>query len=203
MKVLAKFVLQDDSLTGNSRLGFATLACYLASYLIPILYVFVDGREDYPGQVVHFLPHLTVTDERFDRIHPEWKVDAGFINNHLTAALRLDAKLSSHPIEVAVPDAGQIGQIFDSLSYSKAASGASVLVCQIRATKLMDAGSSSHAVEVRWGGQVPQRRVVVPQETPVFEYGLSKLVGRYWRSDWQARSESRGFSWLTRDARRT
>jgi aminopeptidase 2 len=58
------------------------------------------------------------------RIHPEWKVDAQFINDHLTAALRLDAKLSSHPIEVEVPDAGQIGQIFDSLSYSKAASGA-------------------------------------------------------------------------------
>ncbi|KAI9431112.1 peptidase family M1-domain-containing protein [Lactarius indigo] len=58
-----------------------------------------------------------------DKIHPEWKADASFINKHLTAALRLDAKLSSHPIEVAVPDAGQIGQIFDSLSYSKAASG--------------------------------------------------------------------------------
>jgi aminopeptidase N len=57
------------------------------------------------------------------RIHPEWKVDAEFINNHLTGALRLDAKLSSHPIEVEVPDAGQIGQIFDELSYSKAASG--------------------------------------------------------------------------------
>ncbi|KAH9070829.1 leucyl aminopeptidase [Lactarius deliciosus] len=36
-----------------------------------------------------------------DKIHPEWKVDADFINNHLTVALRLDAKLSSHPIEVA------------------------------------------------------------------------------------------------------
>ncbi|KAI0294885.1 leucyl aminopeptidase [Multifurca ochricompacta] len=57
-----------------------------------------------------------------DKIHPEWKVDADFINTHLSAALRLDAKLSSHPIEVEVPDAGQIGQIFDALSYSKAAS---------------------------------------------------------------------------------
>jgi aminopeptidase 2 len=46
---------------------------------------------------------------------------------HLSAALRLDAKLSSHPIEVEVPDAGQIGQIFDSLSYSKAASGMSIV----------------------------------------------------------------------------
>jgi aminopeptidase 2 len=56
------------------------------------------------------------------QIHPEWNVDADFINTHLTAALHLDSKQSSHPIEVAVPDASQIGQIFDSLSYSKAAS---------------------------------------------------------------------------------
>lgn len=34
----------------------------------------------------------------------------------------MDAKLSSHPIEVECPDANRIGQIFDSLSYSKAAS---------------------------------------------------------------------------------
>ncbi|KAH8983497.1 leucyl aminopeptidase [Lactarius akahatsu] len=74
--------------------GFATLACSMGEKII------------------------------LDKIHPEWKVDADFINKHLTAALCLDAKLSSHPIEVAVPDAGQIGQIFDSLSYSK---GASVL----------------------------------------------------------------------------
>ncbi|KAH9169600.1 hypothetical protein EDB89DRAFT_1984223 [Lactarius sanguifluus] len=66
-----------------------------------------------------------------DKIHPEWKVDADFINKHLTVALRLDAKLSSHPIEVAVPDAGQIGQLFDPLSYSKAASGASIRVRQL------------------------------------------------------------------------
>ena len=44
-------------------------------------------------------------------INPEWNVDAGFVIPQLTAALRLDAKLSSHPIEVVVPDAGQIGQI--------------------------------------------------------------------------------------------
>ncbi|KAJ2930053.1 hypothetical protein H1R20_g7024, partial [Candolleomyces eurysporus] len=34
----------------------------------------------------------------------------------------LDAKLSSHPIEVDCPDANHINQIFDALSYSKAAS---------------------------------------------------------------------------------
>ena len=82
------------------------------------------------------------------RIHPEWKVDAQFINHHLTAALRLDAKLSSHPVEVEVPDAGQIGQIFDSLSYSKAASGAVCRSHQI--VLLMDGNSAPHAIEVRW-----------------------------------------------------
>ena len=90
---------------------------------------FADGREDHPGQVGDTaLSTFLGTNERLNRIHPEWKVDADFINSHHTAALRLDAKLSSHPIEVAVPDASQIGQIFDSLSYSKAASGASVRV---------------------------------------------------------------------------
>lgn len=59
----------------------------------------------------------------FCRIYPEWNVHSEFINDHLNKALNLDAKLSSHPIEVECPDANQINQIFDSLSYSKAASG--------------------------------------------------------------------------------
>lgn len=57
-----------------------------------------------------------------DKIYPEWKVDSEFISEHLNDALELDAKLSSHPIEVHCPDANQINQIFDSLSYAKAAS---------------------------------------------------------------------------------
>jgi aminopeptidase 2 len=73
------------------------------------------------------------------RVFPEWKVDSEFISDHLNRALSLDAKLSSHPIEVDCPDANHINQvipslnrgrqwlnvdqIFDSLSYSKAASG--------------------------------------------------------------------------------
>ncbi|TEB36135.1 leucyl aminopeptidase [Coprinellus micaceus] len=55
-------------------------------------------------------------------IFPEWRVDSEFISDHLNRALALDAKLSSHPIEVDCPDANHINQIFDALSYSKAAS---------------------------------------------------------------------------------
>lgn len=57
------------------------------------------------------------------RIFPEWKANSEFISDHLQSALALDAKLSSHPIEVECPDANHINQIFDALSYSKAASG--------------------------------------------------------------------------------
>ena len=45
------------------------------------------------------------------RVFPEWKVDSEFITEHLNDALRLDAKLSSHPIEVDCPDANQINQV--------------------------------------------------------------------------------------------
>ncbi|KAI0064924.1 leucyl aminopeptidase [Artomyces pyxidatus] len=57
-----------------------------------------------------------------DKIFPEWKVDSEFINNILDEALALDAKPSSHPIEVECPDANNVNQIFDALSYAKAAS---------------------------------------------------------------------------------
>lgn len=57
-----------------------------------------------------------------DKVFPEWKVDSEFISQHLNRALSLDAKPSSHPIEVECPDANYINQIFDALSYSKAAS---------------------------------------------------------------------------------
>ncbi|KAJ7694164.1 leucyl aminopeptidase [Mycena rosella] len=56
------------------------------------------------------------------RIFPEWKANSEFISDHLQSALALDAKHSSHPIEVDCPDANHISQIFDALSYSKAAS---------------------------------------------------------------------------------
>ena len=46
-----------------------------------------------------------------DKVFPEWNVHSDFIGDHLNAALLLDSKLSSHPIEVDVPDAEQIEQV--------------------------------------------------------------------------------------------
>lgn len=50
-----------------------------------------------------------------DKVFPEWKVYSEFITQHLNDALDLDAKLSSHPIEVDCPDANQINQVSPSL----------------------------------------------------------------------------------------
>ena len=50
-------------------------------------------------------------DSLLDKIFPEWNVHSDFICRHLNAALLLDSKLSSHPIEVDVPDAEQIDQV--------------------------------------------------------------------------------------------
>ncbi|KAI1788458.1 peptidase family M1-domain-containing protein [Ganoderma leucocontextum] len=55
-------------------------------------------------------------------VFPEWKLDSEFLNSHFYPARALDAKLSSHPIEVECPDANMINQIFDHLSYAKAGS---------------------------------------------------------------------------------
>ncbi|KAJ3809857.1 peptidase family M1-domain-containing protein [Lentinula aff. lateritia] len=55
-------------------------------------------------------------------VFPEWNLDAAFIVLHINDAMLLDNKLSSHAVEVDCPDANKINQIFDALSYSKAAS---------------------------------------------------------------------------------
>ncbi|OJT04088.1 Aminopeptidase 2, mitochondrial [Trametes pubescens] len=43
-------------------------------------------------------------------VFPEWKLDAEFLPSHFYRARALDAKLSSHPIEVDCPDANMINQ---------------------------------------------------------------------------------------------
>ncbi|PVG02822.1 putative AAP1-alanine/arginine aminopeptidase [Serendipita vermifera] len=57
-----------------------------------------------------------------DKLFPEWGAKMEFINAHWESALALDARRSSHPIEVPCDDAKQVNQIFDALSYSKAGS---------------------------------------------------------------------------------
>ncbi|KAJ3551896.1 hypothetical protein NM688_g4446 [Phlebia brevispora] len=97
-----------------------------------------------------------------DKVFPEWKVQSSFIADMLASAMSSDAKLSSHPIEVECPDVNMINQIFDALSYSKAASG-----------------NASDAVRLCWRGQIPEGCVYLPQETPVLEQCHERSMGGY------------------------
>ncbi|XP_062159285.1 aminopeptidase M1-like isoform X2 [Alnus glutinosa] len=56
-----------------------------------------------------------------DSLFPEWKIWTQFLDES-TEGLRLDSLAESHPIEVEINHAGEIDEIFDSISYEKGAS---------------------------------------------------------------------------------
>ncbi|MES3031675.1 MAG: M1 family metallopeptidase [Patescibacteria group bacterium] len=57
-----------------------------------------------------------------DKLFPHWDIWTQFSTNELGTALRLDALLHTHPIEIPVHHPDEIGEIFDEVSYSKGAS---------------------------------------------------------------------------------
>ncbi len=57
-----------------------------------------------------------------DKLFPRWDIWTQFSTNELGTALRLDALLHTHPIEIPVHHPDEIGEIFDEVSYSKGAS---------------------------------------------------------------------------------
>lgn len=56
-----------------------------------------------------------------DELFPEWDIWTQFSSHELGAALRLDALVHTHPIEIPVRHPDEIGEIFDEVSYSKGA----------------------------------------------------------------------------------
>lgn len=61
-----------------------------------------------------------------DKIEPNWNVYTAFTEK-MEIALDLDAKRSSHPVQVPAESPSEIRQSFDQLSYAKAASVLRVL----------------------------------------------------------------------------
>jgi len=57
-----------------------------------------------------------------DKLFPKWDIWTQFSTDDLGIALRLDALLNTHPIEIPVHHPDEIGEIFDEVSYSKGAS---------------------------------------------------------------------------------
>lgn len=68
-----------------------------------------------------------------DHLFPEWDIWTEFVVDDSQAGLMLDGLRSSHPIEVPVKNPNEIGQIFDSISYSKGASVIRMLVSYLGA----------------------------------------------------------------------
>jgi aminopeptidase N len=63
-----------------------------------------------------------------DSLFPEWRVWDQFLVNEQARGLELDGLASSHPIEVEIPDASKVNEIFDAISYAKGASAIHMLV---------------------------------------------------------------------------
>lgn len=81
-------------------------------------YYLLDGRSYHPGQVnISAFSIFSILIPVY-RIFPDWHVTSGFIADHLNQALALDAKLSSHPIEVECPDANHVNQVLIQLDGS-------------------------------------------------------------------------------------
>lgn len=56
-----------------------------------------------------------------DRLFPAWRAEEQFVSQQLALAFRLDALVSSHPVEVPVERAEDIDEVFDAISYEKGA----------------------------------------------------------------------------------
>src|SRR5688572_10165252 len=55
-------------------------------------------------------------------ILPEFDVWTDFVTDVYETALKLDARRTSHPVEVPIEDPAEIVNIFDAISYNKGAS---------------------------------------------------------------------------------
>ncbi|RYR47946.1 hypothetical protein Ahy_A07g033930 [Arachis hypogaea] len=79
-----------------------------------------------------------------DSLFPDWKIWSQFVNES-TEGLRLDGLAESHPIEVEVNHAGEIDEIFDSISYRKGASVIRMLQSYLGAERFQSQFLSSGA----------------------------------------------------------
>ncbi|KAL1718216.1 peptidase family M1-domain-containing protein [Schizophyllum commune] len=90
-----------------------------------------------------------------DKVFPEWKLPSEFIDVYWVDALAMDAKRSSHPIEVECPDANRVNQIFDDLSYSKAAAVLRMLAAHVGEEKFLK-GVTLYLKDHLYGNTVSQ-----------------------------------------------
>lgn len=88
-----------------------------------------------------------------DRLFPEWRAWELFTQGVYGVALNLDAMVSSHPVEVPVKTADEIGEIFDTISYAKGASVIRMLSSYVGHEKFF-MGMRRYLERHKWGNAV-------------------------------------------------
>lgn len=74
-----------------------------------------------------------------DALYPEWKLWDQYITDDLDRCRSLDGLRSSHPVQVAIPKAEDVEQVFDAISYSKGACVVRLIYNVLGADKFRDA----------------------------------------------------------------
>lgn len=85
-----------------------------------------------------------------NEIYPSYKMWDQFTTGHLSAAMRLDALKSSHPIQVPIGHAEEVDQVFDAISYCK---GGSVvrMICAVLGKTAFQQGLAAYMKEHAYG----------------------------------------------------
>jgi len=89
-------------------------------------------------------------DKAVDNLFPDWEVWNQFITYDTHEAFNLDGLENSHPIEQEVNNPGEIGQLFDAISYSKGASLLRMIESFI-GTEIFRKGISSYLMKNSFG----------------------------------------------------
>lgn len=89
-----------------------------------------------------------------DKLFPDWQVWRWFSTTDTESALTLDALAATHPIEVPVRSALEVGQIFDAVSYQKGAAVIRMLASTIASEDEVLSGIRRYLRKFEFGNAV-------------------------------------------------
>ena len=90
-----------------------------------------------------------------DKIQLEWNIWDQYVNDDLHRARALDGLRSSHPIEVPIPKAEDVEQVFDAISYSKGCSVVRMLM-KVMGEEAFREGVRAYMKEHAYGNTVSE-----------------------------------------------
>ncbi|KAM0866612.1 hypothetical protein ACQ4PT_042522 [Festuca glaucescens] len=138
---LSNMPVVKDTLHGPLKTVYYEESPLMSTYLVAIVVGLFDYIESSTLEGERSVFMTTVSYLAVESIFPEWNNWTQFLDE-TTSGLRLDALAESHPIEVEVNHASEIGAIFDSISYDKGASVIRMLQSYLGAERFQKALAS-------------------------------------------------------------